>query len=221
MLISFLCPTAALDAALAKQIMEGITAKQLEAQVCADYANSSRFCDAHGDRGDGVPLMANASRLPLQLHCIMHSAGHAFQYADPGASLVFRHTIPQRDAARLHGSRHEGSPVRLVADARAVLWHQVVRRQFSAPYRFPCTLLMCIFHVHSHIKGLMKKAGLKIREDVMGNVFGRWEGSKHGAGDHALPDGAMFSAHCTYSAGRPGCNLKLPASRSARAHLER
>jgi len=37
----------------------------------------------------------------------------------------------------------------------------------------------------------MKKAGLKIREDVMGNVFGRWEGSKHGAGDHALLSGSQ------------------------------
>lgn len=158
--------------------------------------------------------------LPLQLPCFMHSAGHAFQSADPGVGLVFRHIIPQRDAARLHGSRHGGSQVRRVADARAVLWHQVACRQLPAPCRLPCTLLMCIVHVCSHIKGLMKKAGLKIREDVMGNVFGRWEGSKHGAGDHALPDGATFSAHCT-SAGRPSCNVKLPASRSARAHLER
>lgn len=34
----------------------------------------------------------------------------------------------------------------------------------------------------AYIKGLMKEAGLTVREDVMGNTFGRWEGSDSGAG---------------------------------------
>ena len=33
-----------------------------------------------------------------------------------------------------------------------------------------------------YIKGLMKDAGLTVREDVMGNTFGRWEGSEPSAG---------------------------------------
>lgn len=52
MLVSFLCPTAALDAALAKRIMEGITAKQLEAQVCADYATPHGSVVRMIDRGE-------------------------------------------------------------------------------------------------------------------------------------------------------------------------
>lgn len=37
-----------------------------------------------------------------------------------------------------------------------------------------------------HIKGLMQKAGLSVREDVMGNIFGRWEGSQPGAGNAGI-----------------------------------
>ena len=33
-----------------------------------------------------------------------------------------------------------------------------------------------------YIKGLMKEAGLAVREDIMGNTFGRWEGSDPKAG---------------------------------------
>ena len=33
-----------------------------------------------------------------------------------------------------------------------------------------------------YIKGLMKEAGLVVREDIMGNTFGRWEGSDPKAG---------------------------------------
>ena len=33
-----------------------------------------------------------------------------------------------------------------------------------------------------YIKGLMEEAGLTVREDVMGNTFGRWEGSDPSAG---------------------------------------
>ena len=33
-----------------------------------------------------------------------------------------------------------------------------------------------------YIKGLMKEAGLTVREDVMGNTFGHWEGSDPKAG---------------------------------------
>lgn len=33
-----------------------------------------------------------------------------------------------------------------------------------------------------YIKGLMKEAGLTVREDIMGNTFGRWEGSDPTAG---------------------------------------
>ena len=34
-----------------------------------------------------------------------------------------------------------------------------------------------------YIKGLMKEAGLVVREDIMGNTFGRWEGSDPKAGE--------------------------------------
>jgi ureidoglycolate amidohydrolase len=34
----------------------------------------------------------------------------------------------------------------------------------------------------SYIKQLMTDAGLAIREDVMGNTFGRWEGSDSSSG---------------------------------------
>jgi ureidoglycolate amidohydrolase len=37
-----------------------------------------------------------------------------------------------------------------------------------------------------YIKGLMEAAGLAVREDVMGNTFGRWEGSDSSAG-HSAP----------------------------------
>ncbi len=33
-----------------------------------------------------------------------------------------------------------------------------------------------------YVKELMTAAGLAIREDPMGNIFGRWEGSDPGAG---------------------------------------
>lgn len=33
-----------------------------------------------------------------------------------------------------------------------------------------------------HIKGLMRRAGLTVREDAMGNIFGRWQGSRPGVG---------------------------------------
>ena len=33
-----------------------------------------------------------------------------------------------------------------------------------------------------YIKGLMKEAGLTVREDIMGNTFGRWKGSDPTAG---------------------------------------
>ena len=36
-----------------------------------------------------------------------------------------------------------------------------------------------------HIKGLMQEAGLAVREDVMGNIYGRWQGSDASAG--AIP----------------------------------
>lgn len=34
----------------------------------------------------------------------------------------------------------------------------------------------------AYIKDLMRQAGLSVREDVMGNTFGRWEGSNSKAG---------------------------------------
>ena len=43
----------------------------------------------------------------------------------------------------------------------------------------------------------MKDAGLSIREDAMGNILGRWQGSDSSAGKHTL------SADC----GRPGDSL--------------
>ena len=43
----------------------------------------------------------------------------------------------------------------------------------------PCTV--------RHIKGLMEEAGLRIREDVMGNIFGRWQGSNASAGAPQTP----------------------------------
>ena len=39
-----------------------------------------------------------------------------------------------------------------------------------------------------YIKGLMKEAGLIIREDVMGNTFGEWEGSDPKAGVYPIDD---------------------------------
>lgn len=46
-------------------------------------------------------------------------------------------------------------------------------------------LMSACVSVHSHIKGLMEEAGLQVREDVMGNIFGRWDGSQPGTGEGA------------------------------------
>ncbi len=64
------------------------------------------------------------------------------------------------------------------------------------------------FHLHQqlciarYVKELMTAAGLKIREDAMGNIFGRWEGSNSGAGRNILackPTSALLQCHpsCT------------------------
>lgn len=37
-----------------------------------------------------------------------------------------------------------------------------------------------------YVKGLMAEAGLSVREDGMGNIFGRWHGSDPTAGRHAF-----------------------------------
>ena len=49
-----------------------------------------------------------------------------------------------------------------------------------------------------YIKGLMKEAGLTVREDVMGNTFGRWEGSDPSAGAVARNLHSMLA--CLYAA---------------------
>ena len=48
-----------------------------------------------------------------------------------------------------------------------------------------------------YIKGLMEKAGLTIREDVMGNTFGGWQGSDPKAGVHLLADIIAASSNMT------------------------
>ena len=42
-----------------------------------------------------------------------------------------------------------------------------------------------------YIKGLMTEAGLTVREDIMGNIFGRWEGSDPKAGTIMACPGAI------------------------------
>jgi hypothetical protein len=37
-------------------------------------------------------------------------------------------------------------------------------------------------NVYRYIKGIMNQLGLSIREDAVGNIFGRWEGSEAGLG---------------------------------------
>ena len=60
-------------------------------------------------------------------------------------------------------------------------WH------FTGAYLYAIMMRQC--GACRHIKGLMRKAGLAIREDAMGNIFGRWQGFQPGAG----------AAHTRYS----------------------
>jgi hypothetical protein len=54
------------------------------------------------------------------------------------------------------------------------------RRHSTVVYSY--IMLMRWHGLCRHIKGLMRRAGLAVREDAMGNIFGRWQGSQPGAG---------------------------------------
>ncbi|KAF5836954.1 N-carbamyl-L-amino acid amidohydrolase [Dunaliella salina] len=61
----------------------------------------------------------------------------------------------------------------------------------------------------SYVKGLMREAGLTVREDTVGNIFGRWEGQKHEAvltGSHcdAIPLAALTSFAHEQAANKAG-----------------
>lgn len=49
--------------------------------------------------------------------------------------------------------------------------------------------------MNRRIKELMTDAGLSVREDAVGNTFGRWEGSQKGAGERFFVIGSDLLIH--------------------------
>ena len=59
----------------------------------------------------------------------------------------------------------------------------------------------------SHIKGLMEEAGLAVREDVMGNIYGRWQGSDASAGGDPV---GLIHAHASATCMEDRCVCSPP-----------
>ena len=190
-----------------------ISKHECHARLQSQSCDTSKHVEAHASRAASNvqsneahcgpdPGVFRASRLAVSRIRVTgcevgenhHRSGR--RGSDQRVGRVLRQSGPQRYASCVHGPGSEGPQVSTVTvsahckprHAPPPHMHDIASQSGK-----PGEASHIIHFHHRHVKGLMKKAGLSVREDVMGNIFGRWIGSEKGAGLQAESPSSLCS----------------------------